>query len=338
MSKQVTMRDIARELNISAVSVSKAISGKEGVSDEVREKIIAKANEMGYEYSQSKELKAPHFNIGVIVSRAYISDNAFYSKLFQNIAMEFGKEGHSCTLMILSRRDEEEANLPLAVYQKEVDGLVVLGPLNEKTMNRVLRIDIATVFVDNYTAEANMDCVVSDNLYGSHMLTNYLIEKGHKRIAFVGSVTQTHSIMDRYLGYIKSLMLNNRPILSEYVLEDRDSKGLFEKIKMPDIMPDAFVCNCDEVALRLIEQLKSMGKRVPEDISVVGFDDYIFAMASTPKLTTFRVDMDQMSKCAVKIMEEKLKGAKESSGRRVISGEIVIRDSVSNKRKQAKDF
>ena len=95
MSKEVTMRDIAKKLGLSAVSVSKAISGKEGVSDSVRNLILTTAAEMGYRYTPVADTKAAHYNVGVLVSQTFISDSAFYSKLFQNIAIEFGRAGHS---------------------------------------------------------------------------------------------------------------------------------------------------------------------------------------------------------------------------------------------------
>ncbi len=328
MSKDVTMRDIAARLNLSAVSVSKAISGKEGVSASVRELILKTAEEMGYEYTSPNMVKRAYYNIGVMVSQTFISDSAFYSKLFQNLAIEFGKLGHSCTLEIISHRDEKEGNLPSNVAGERMDGVIVLGPLSDACMKKVLRTETPCVFVDNYTPEDNMDCVVSDNVYGSHMLTNYLINKGIKKIAFVGTVNATNSIMDRYLGYLKSLIQNGIQIRQDYVLADRDAEGLLKKIELPKDMPEAFVCNCDEVAYHLVEQLTEKGIKVPEEVSVVGFDDYIFATLSNPKLTTFKVNMEEMARVSVELMERKLENPHSYTGRKVISGEIVIRDSV----------
>lgn len=328
MSKAVTMRDIAKKMNISAVSVSKALSGKEGVSDSVRSNIIKTATEMGYVYEGSGTGGKPNYNIGVTVSQTFFSDNAFYSKLFQYLALEFGKKGHSCTLDILSQKDEREGNLPNGPASKNVDGLIVLGPVSDKCMKRFLYLDIPCVFVDNYTPELDADCVVSDNMYGAHVLTNYLIEKGHRNIAYVGDVSASNSIMDRYLGYVKALLQHNLSVQSSNVFPDRDENGLLKQIDLPKQLPEAFVCNCDEVAYRLIEQLKNLRVKVPEEVSVVGFDDYIYATLSTPRLTTFRVDMEEMSRVAVEIMEEKLKNPHKQMLRRVVSGELIIRDSV----------
>ena len=307
MSKDVTMRDIARKLNLSAVSVSKAISGKEGVSDSVRDLILTTAAEMGYKYTSAPGGKSAHYNVGVLVAQTFISDSAFYSKLFQNIAIEFGKTGHSCTLEILSHRDEKDGTLPMSVTEGQLDGVIALGPLTEPCMKSILSLDIPCVFTDNYAPDDNLDSVVSDNVYGSHMLTNYLIKKGHKKIAFVGTVNATNSIMDRYLGYLKGLMQNGMSVRDDYILPDRDENGYIQDIKIPEDMPDAFVCNCDEVAYHLLRQLTDKGLNVPDDVSVVGFDDYIFATISKPPLTTFKVNMEEMSKSAVSLMIDKIK-------------------------------
>lgn len=326
MSKDVTMRDIAKKLNISAVSVSKAISGKEGVGDEMRELILNTAKSMGYEYT----VKHNTYNIGVLVSQMFISDSAFYSKLFQNLAIEFGNEGHSCTLEIINHKDESEGNLPVSVADRRLDGVIILGPIGKACMKKILHIDIPCIFVDNDTVDDNADCIVSDNVYGSHMLTNYLFHKGHRKIAFVGKTDASNSIMDRYLGYLKGLIQNGLEVRPEYVLSDRDTDGYITDVVFPTDFPDAFVCNCDEVAFHLIKQLTSKGIKVPDDVSVVGFDDFIFATMSTPELTTFRVNMKKMSRVAFETMISRIENKGADRERRVISGEIVIRDSVRN--------
>lgn len=326
MSKDVTMRDIAKKLNISAVSVSKAVSGRDGVSDATRELILKTAESMGYVYSSP--LKKKQYNIGVIVSQAYISDSAFYSKLFQNLAIEFGKEGHSCTLEIINHKDETEGYLPRNVLDGRMDGVIVLGPVSNACMKSILHMEGPCIFVDNDTVDDNADCIVSDNVYGSHMLTNYLIQKGHKKIAFVGNLDATNSIMDRFLGYLKGLMQNGIAFCEEYILPDRDKQGRIVDVSIPEDFPDAFVCNCDETAYHLVNQLSRLGRKVPDDVSVVGFDDYIFATISDPQLTTFKVNMKKMSQVAVETMINRIENKNADRERRVISGEIVIRDSV----------
>lgn len=330
--KKVTMSDIAKELGISTVSVSKALADKEGVSDEVREQIKRKAKEMGYRYNSiAKSMKdGVSNNIGVLVSERFFSDNAFYSDLYQRVVKEFSKKNYFCILEILSRSDEKLGKLPNMLTNNKIDGIVILGQMKSFYIEKLTEVGVPYIFLDFYDEHSAIGSVVSDSVYGSYLLTNYLIEKGHRRIGFVGDIYATSSILDRYIGYYKSLIQNKLEIRQDWVISDRNEAGEHILMELPCDMPDAFVCNCDETAYHFVSQLKEKGYRIPEDISVVGFDDFIYARLCEPMLTTFRIDLDMMSEVAVEAMIKKLNDHNYKIGRKVIGGELVIRDSVAN--------
>ncbi len=331
--KKVTMSDIANELGVSTVSVSKALSGREGVSDEVRAQIKQKAEEMGYRYNSiAKSMKEGlSNNIGVLVSERFFSDNAFYSDLYQKVVREFSKLNYSCILEILSRDDEKNCVMPNMIINNKVDGLVILGQMKSKYINKLLEIGIPYIFMDFYDEHNAVDSVVSDSVYGSYLLTDYLIKKGHRKIGFVGDIYATSSILDRYIGYYKALVQNHLEINPEWVICDRDDYGDYVYMCDLENMPEAFVCNCDEAAYTFVGQLKEKGYKVPEDVSVVGFDDFIYARLCDPMLTTFKIDLDMMSEEAANAMIKKIQNHDYRIGRKVISGEIIIRDSVIDK-------
>lgn len=333
MGKKVTMRDIANELQVSTVTVSKALSDREGVSEEVRNRIKQKAEEMGYRYhSLAKSMKeGMSYNVGVVVAERFFSDNAFYSNLYQRLVIELGKVNYSCILEILSYEDEKSDTLPKMVSGNKIDGLIVLGQLKKHYINVLRQEDIPYIFLDFYDEHFVIDTVVSDSVYGSYILTNYLLENGHRKIGFVGDVTATSSILDRYLGYYKALLQQGIPLNEAWIIKDRDENGKFIQLELPKEMPEAFVCNCDEIAYHLIEQLKAAGYRVPEDVSVVGFDDYIYASLCAPRLTTFRISQEMMAETAVDALARKMRDSSYHAGRKVISGNIVIRDSVQKR-------
>lgn len=333
MGKKVTMRDIANELQVSTVTVSKALSDREGVSEEVRNRIKQKAEEMGYRYhSLAKSMKeGMSYNVGVVVAERFFSDNAFYSNLYQRLVIELGKVNYSCILEILSYEDEKSDTLPKMVSGNKIDGLIVLGQLKKHYINVLRQEDIPYIFLDFYDEHFAIDTVVSDSVYGSYILTNYLLENGHRKIGFVGDVTATSSILDRYLGYYKALLQQGISLNEAWIIKDRDENGKFIQLELPKEMPEAFVCNCDEIAYHLIEQLKAAGYRVPEDVSVVGFDDYIYASLCAPRLTTFRISQEMMAETAVDALARKMRDSSYHAGRKVISGNIVIRDSVQKR-------
>ena len=333
-NKKVTMGDIAKEIGVSVVTVSKALSGKDGVSDEVRAEIQQKAAQLGYHYSPSGkgEEERGSGNIGVIVPDRFIAkDSTFYNNLYHTVVIKAGEKGYSGMLEIVSGRDEEECNLPLIVKNNKVDGVIFLGQVNRKYVEAVATTGMPFLLLDFYDEMYPVDSIVSDGVYGTYVLTNYLIEKGHRRIAFVGSVNATSSILDRYLGYYKSLLKNGIKLDEDLIIPDRDENSKFIDIRLPRKMPDAFVCNCDEVAFMLVNKLKNEGYRVPEDVSVVGFDDFTFATLCSPQLTTFRVDVASMAESAVGLMMRKLHRKKYTKGNTVIAGSLIVRDSVADR-------
>ena len=330
MSNNITMKDIAQQLGVSTVTVSKALSGKEGVSDSVRELIKLKSEEMGYRYNfLGKSMKeGKNYNIGILVADRFMHDSAFYSKIYQRLMKDLVTFNYFGIIEIISEEAEEEALLPQILQNNKVDGIIFLGQMNRRYIENVKATNIPIIFLDFTDDHFCVDTIVSDNFYGSYEITKYLISKGHTKIGFVGKLDATSSIMDRYIGYYRALLQNKIQLKEEWVLSDRDDRGKLCEVKLPEHMPTAFVCNCDEVAYKFILQLKKTGYLVPEDISVVGYDNYIYATLSNPQITTMEVNVDVMSEIAVNSIIKRIKNPDIEYGRKVVSGRIVVRDSV----------
>lgn len=333
MAKDVTMRDIADALGISTVSVSKALTDKEGVSAEVRQAIKKKAEEMGYRYSATKSGKdGKNFNIGVLVEEHFIGGktSAFYFKMYQSIVMKLSKSSYSGILEILTADMLASGELPQMITDNKVDGIITLGKIQNGYLRKLRDSDIPIVYLDYYDRNMEVPSVITDNVYGTYTMMNHIIGKGHKKIAFVGDVMATPSILDRYLGYMRGMIVHGLEVKSDYLICDRDEKGTYLDLQMPEDMPTAFVCNCDEIALVLMEKLQKLGFRIPEDVSVVGFDNSTMAEFSNPKLTTVQVDVETMTETACDLLIRMIRGEKGIHGRKVISTKLIIRDSVKD--------
>lgn len=331
MKSNVTMRDIAEKLGVSSVTISKALNDKEGVSDELKEKIKVVAEEMGYRFNtHAKSMKEGlSYNLGIVIPERFTgTTQSFYLQFYQLLSKVLDNYHYSGILNILSQDDEDELVLPRIYNEKKVDGLIFLGQIDKKYVAEIQNIESPVTFLDFYTDQNEIDCVLTDNFYGVYEVTNYLIRNGHRKIAFVGNVHATSSIQDRFLGYYKSLLEHRIDLKDVYVIKDRDELGRYIDIKFPADMPTAFVCNNDEVAYNLINELQKNGIQVPEDCSVVGFDNSIYAKLTNPSLTTVAVDMEEMSKVAVKFIMEKLKNPQKKYGRTFIKGNIIHRGSV----------
>lgn len=331
VKNNVTMRDIAERLGVSTVTVSKALNDKEGVSDELKHRIKSVASELGYRYNtMAKGMKdGCSYNIGVIIAERFTGPNqSFYLQFYQQISQVLEEYRYYGILHILSAEDEEQLALPRIYTERKVDGFIVLGQLSGSYMDVLLETEAPYVFLDFYTDHANVDFVISDNFFGVYEMTNYLIASGHRRIAFVGNIYATSSIQDRFLGYYKSLLEHKIRLEDHFIIPDRDDKGLYIELELPEPLPTAFVCNCDQVAYNLMQTLARAGYRVPEDCSVVGFDNDIYAALTEPKLTTIEVDTEEMARTAVRLILEKLKHEGATHGRVMVKGRMICRDSV----------
>lgn len=332
MAKAVRLADIGKRLNVSAVTVSKALSGQKGVSDEMRSRIIETAQEMGYMKSAPEEKKS--YTIGVVAAERYLAEGqSFYWQLYQEISQRAITVNCFTILEIIEQRMEKRGSLPRIVTEKKVDGLIVMGAFQSGYANYLAEtVRIPFLFLDTPGTLDTCDSVVANNLMGGYRMTNYLFEMGHTRIGYVGTLLATTSIDDRYLGYIKSLMGHGIPLRQDWVIEDRDRESgvvdAEEKFRLPSDMPTAFFCNCDMSACILIRKLNQLGYSVPEDISVVGFDNFVTERFGEVGLTTYEIKIKEMARRAVHILTHKLNNSNYSTGMFMLPGTFIERNSV----------
>jgi len=333
-SKNVKMKDIAQELKVSTVTVSKALSDKDGVSQELRKKIKSKAEEMGYVYNPIPRqlLNGKANNIGILVSKKFlVRGYDIYFQIYETVVEKLSNYGYYGLLEVLTKQSEFDCEVPRFLRESKVDGIIILGQISQPYLKMISTQSTPFVLLDFYGSYEGMTSIVADNFYGSYMFASYLIKKGHKKIGFVGNYKATSSIMDRYMGYLKSLFEND---LSEgnqaYLVMDRDNNGLSIDLELPKSMPTAFVCNNDEVANSLIIKLKQEGYLVPDDISVVGFDNFEKLHDSTIGITTVEVDFIAMGMASASIIVRKINESNFNPGRQLVGCRLVIRGSVKD--------
>ncbi|SHI38442.1 LacI family transcriptional regulator [Butyrivibrio fibrisolvens DSM 3071] len=342
MAKKTTMSDIAKELGISTVTVSKALSGQKGVSEELRQKVMDIARDRGYQKSFASQPKES-YKIGVLIGSRYVGNiDSFYGHMYQIFSAKAAKTGSFTMLEILSDEDEKNLVFPKIIGDGTVDAIVIMGALSEEYLNMLdEKLKTPTFYMDFTDRKHQKDSVISGSYYGSYILTNYLFDKGHTDIGYVGTVLSTSSITDRYLGYVRAMMEHGKEINKNWILDDRgidNDKVDFEKntVFPKGKLPTAFVCNCDLSANMFIQYLKIKGYRVPEDISLVGYDDFLFADGASVGITTYKVDMDEMVKRTIKRINHVLRGEKYRGGLSIVEGSLVERDSVKDLTKSKK--
>lgn len=336
MAKAVKLADIAKRMNVSTVTVSKALSGQKGVSEEMREKIKNLADELGYKQPSAARLAAKNksYNIGIMIADHYLDKyNSFYWQMYQEVTTKAAQKECFTMLEVLSKEMVVGKELPKLLKEDKVDGMIVLGKV-EREYLEMLENEVREplVFLDFYDEKRECDAVVTDNYYGSYLLTNHLFDMGHKEIAYVGTLLATGSITDRYFGYAKSLMEHGVEVRNDWIIKDRDSDiakvGTPGTLELPAQMPTAFVCNSDLTASELIKKLKENGYRVPEDISVVGFDNYLYPGLCDVEITTYEVDVKEMARKSVNMLIKKMGNEHYKRGISVVEGRLVYKNSV----------
>lgn len=331
MPKTIRMADIAQKVGVSTVTVSKALGDKEGVSDEIRQKIKLVAQEMGYS-SEAKAKKSVKNtgNIGILIPEGFVErGRSFYWKMYEVLFRCLAAAGYYGILEMLQPTAQEEPVKPHVMRDAKIDGIVLIGQESEH-YREMLRSNskIPVVYLDSYDLMDGKDCIISDGYHGTAAVTSHLIQLGHRDIRFVGSLNCTASINDRFFGFCRAMLEHGLTAGPEMDLPDRLKDGTLH-IVLPEKIPTAFVCNCDVVACELINKLREAGYRVPEDVSVAGFDDYVFPGFGSPEVTTYAVDIDTMAQACVNRLLKKITNPYYVANMRIVTGRLIVRETTA---------
>lgn len=330
MGENVRLKDIAEALGTSVVTVSNALSGKKGVSDEVRQKIRDKAKELGYENDKYNPERRNSATIGVIVAARYIRVGiSFYWMMYQQIVYAAAGKSSFTMLEIVEESAERARELPRLSYDGSVSGLIIIGQMDMEYIRRIKNsLDIPLVLMDFNCQELECDSILSNNYMGMYKMTRYLVEHGHRKIGYAGQIQGNDNLCDRYFGYRKGLEEQGLSVNPQWLVTgERVVYREFDLSLLPSL-PTAFVCCSDLVASFVYDELTRLGLRVPEDVSLVGYDNYLHNHPLARTITTYNVDMKAMSQTAIRILLKKIGGDGGYSGVRYLDSYVKERGSV----------
>lgn len=339
MPKKITLRDIAREADVALSTVSQALNNKPNVSLEMRQRIFQIAEELGYrpKIEIDNPLSYQLDTVGLI-TRSQPDDpliiNPFYSYIIAGAERECQR--HNIKLMYTNLEVDSRnhaTKFPAMVLDEVVDGVIIVGAFLEETIEDISRrTNHNIVLVDAYTfGYTAFDSVLIDNMNGAYTAVNYLIENGHQHIGLIGSQLDAYpSILERRQGYLAAL--HHHDITHHYIEESELSRAdaLAATVRLLDRAPQItaiFACN-DNVAIGVMSATQSMGLTVPEDLSVVGFDDIDIAQDFVPALTTMRVDKSFMGQLALRHLRDRIAEPHRPTLKSLMATQLIERDSV----------
>ena len=324
-SGKTTMQDIADRLGISKVSVSKALNRKPGISEALRGKVFAAAREMGYEQMPSEQADRFAF---VVSKHFFLETDAFYSEMYYHFNRMCIEKGISTALIIVGNADMEQCRLPVQLQAEEYSGVAIAGQMPDSFVRMLEKPGRPLVLMDFDSRDVSACALLTENYRWGALVTQRLLDEGHRAIGFVGQPGATTSITDRYLGYRRTLLLARLPFREDWVLVNNDNDtGLYTSdIALPRDMPTAFVCHCDMAAYYLLGTLRQNGIECPRDVSVISFDNTRLAETCRPALTSVNIDTMAFARKALELLTNP--ELQEANRRVFLSAALVERQSV----------
>lgn len=331
-----TIYEIAKIAGVSPTTVSKVINNYPDVSDKTRariKKILEEENFLPNSQAQFLSTKKT-WTLGIV----YFEDlgvglnHPFFSGVIEGFKKQSDKYGYS--LLFGSKNDRLKNDTFLDYFKYRcVEGVAIIctDPKDKETLE-LIESDFPIVVIDMFSK--NTSTVTSDNVEGCNLAIKYLYDLGHRKIAHISGVSYSYNWPSaiRKECYIEAMDKLNLKILDGYIADgvNFDVSGGYEAMK--DLLaleerPTAIFAACDKIAIGAIDAVKDAGLSVPDDISIIGFDDIEIAKYITPKLTTIRQNCDGIGKTAVDLLVEQINKKEKLKINKVIPIELIERDS-----------
>jgi DNA-binding LacI/PurR family transcriptional regulator len=339
--QHVSIKDIARAAKVSHPTVSRALSDSPLVNGETAKRIRQIATSLGYRPSAiARSLATKRTKtIGVVVTS--IAD-PFIADVISGVEEAANDHGYSVFLANSNANPDREVKVVHSFHERRVDGILVtasrVGALYVPLLSQL---KVPIVLINNQHPDGTDEFIYSvtiDNIKASTEVMRHLIGLGHKRIAYIGDRGGLQSDNERLAGYRQGLALAEYPFLPELVVQgdgkpEGGGQAMASLLALPN-PPTAVFCYNDMSALGALRVLNGHGIKVPEDLSLVGFDDLAIASYTSPLLTTVSQPKQQMGRMAMEIMIKLLSGV-DSKANIKVEGELIVRESTAPPKPEA---
>lgn len=333
-NKRITIKDVAAKVGVSSQTVSRVLNQRPDVASTTREKVLQAMTDLNYRPSgiaRSLRLKSTG-TLGLIVPD---SSNPFFAELGRAIESAAFENGYSLMLCNSDGKLEREALYLDVLIQKQVDGLIFVAANRSSRLHLAIHSGLPMVLVDRDIDGGAFDTVLTDNVEGGRIATSYLISLGHERIGCISGPSGLPTSKARLQGYRRALEEHKIPFAKELVVPGdfryQGSYRIMRRLLSLPTPPTAVFATNDLMAVGSIACALSSGLRVPEDISVIGFDDIPLASFLNPRLTTVSQPRSEMGKLAVTMLLERLENPNLPPRRYVLPVNLVERESCARR-------
>lgn len=332
ISPKVTIVEVAEKAGVSLGTVSRVMNNDLHVAPETRERVSAVMREMGYVANrQARGLKGSRTNvIGVLAPDL---GTGYIGEILHGIDAELAIHRFDLMLFTTHRTAIKEANYVANMVQGMVDGLLLILPRNPADyIGTLTSRNFPFVLIDHQGTGKPCPAVGATNWQGGYNATEYLIKLGHKRIGFITGSMDLGAAIDRLDGYKSALRVHHIPEDPRLIYEGTFSQpdGYAGGSALLDLgdPPTAIFASNDVMAMGAMDAIRSRGLRVPEAVSIIGFDDIPQAAMVRPALTTVRQPLEEMGRLATQMLIDQLKNPEKEIGRIELPTQLILRDST----------
>ncbi len=336
MKRRATIKDVAKEAHVSPATISYVLNGKENISEETKARVYEAMEKLNYIPNLSARGLANNTSklIGVVIPQtepgsSLLFNNNFYSEIMSAIEYHARIQGYH---VLISATDANESYFKLA-KQRNLDGIIIIGAYPDQFFSDVKKTQIPIVLIDSYFDDHYFHNIQINDRYGGYIATKHLLEKGHRRIGiFTGRLKEGGVVKKRFEGYTDALKEYGLPVNDEDIFEgtvDFDS-GLKLAGRLVSKKTDitAIFCIADILAIGAMKGLHNRGVVIPDDISIIGFDDLVISQYVSPSLSTVHQNIAEKGEEAVRILFNSINGTNSGKQESILPISLAERDSV----------
>jgi LacI family transcriptional regulator len=332
MAKRITMHDVAEEAGVSLMTVSRVVNEKEDVSPTTRERVMSVITRLNYRPSSIARGLATQRTgtLGVVVPDI---SNPFFSSIVRIAEEEAYEKDYSVFLGNTNEDPQREMAVLHSLEGNQVDGLILCSSrLDEEVLADVLSRFPTAVLVFRERTSEDVGSITLDDVYGGKSAINHLLNSGHENIGLISGPPISSSAFGRYSGYKQALRDMGISLREEWVrhcpprVESgyETARGLLSD--HPEIT--ALFCHNDLIAVGALQACADMGKQVPEDVAIIGYDDIRLAGLVTPSLTTLRVPRELIGTQAMKLLLSQINSNLNTANAIQLKPELIVRQSA----------
>jgi DNA-binding LacI/PurR family transcriptional regulator len=337
----MTSKEIAIQLGISPATVSLALNDRPGVNRETRKRVLALAQQSGLIEKRNEDRKK---NVLFLEYRknGNGSNQSNFAQIFSSVieGVERQAREQECQLQVVTADAGSLTETLSRSIDKQISGALVLATeMDESQMKLFEGKNIPVILLDNYCEDADLSCVTINNEQGVELAIRYLIQMGHSNIGYVHVEGDSVNFRERYFGFRRAMEIHGIELQPQNIIRFTTLYGgeavyweILKGLRGMTSMPTAFFTDNDIIAIYTIQALREMKLRVPEDVSVIGFDNISSAELMQPGLTTVATSKHELGSCAMNQLVSLMNGNLQGTQRIQIRSHLLVRGSVKELR------